>query len=233
MPATARASRTSSTSEAQVSITDSYDAHVGSSHLTADIQQSRQHRSDVTRTRVLDAAIRVLVERGYAGATTVAIQDEARVSRGRMLHHFPSRDALLMAAVEHLARTRIEELPLQVEWPDDPIARISLAVDTGWSTFHQPYFVASMELWIAARNNENLRQALLPTEREIGLIVRQAVAGFLGEDLTSRPRYRELFPVLLSSMRGAATTYLIDRRDPTTDPHLDLWKAMIKTYLLD
>ncbi|MDS1113998.1 TetR/AcrR family transcriptional regulator [Gordonia westfalica] len=192
-----------------------------------------QQRSGVTRTRILDAAIRVLVDRGYSGASTVAIQNEAGVSRGRLLHHYPSRDALLMAAVGHLARTRIEELPSRVDWPDDPIARISLATDVGWSTFHQPYFVASMELWVAARTNENLRTALLPTEREIGKTVREAVAGFLGPELTSSPRYADLYPILFTSMRGAATTYLIDRRDPATDPHLPLWKDMIREYLLE
>ncbi|SDU84996.1 TetR/AcrR family transcriptional regulator [Gordonia westfalica] len=192
-----------------------------------------QQRSGVTRTRILDAAIRVLVDRGYSGASTVAIQNEAGVSRGRLLHHYPSRDALLMAAVGHLARTRIKELPSRVDWPDDPIARISLATDVGWSTFHQPYFVASMELWVAARTNENLRTALLPTEREIGKTVREAVAGFLGPELTSSPRYADLYPILFTSMRGAATTYLIDRRDPATDPHLPLWKDMIREYLLE
>ncbi|ATD71861.1 MULTISPECIES: TetR/AcrR family transcriptional regulator [Gordonia] len=192
-----------------------------------------QQRSGVTRTRILDAAIRVLVERGYSGASTVAIQNEAGMSRGRLLHHYPSRDALLMAAVGHLARTRIEELPSRVDWPDDPIARISLATDVGWSTFHQPYFVASMELWVAARTNENLRTALLPTEREIGKTVREAVAGFLGPELTASPRYADLYPILFTSMRGAATTYLIDRRDPRTDPHLPLWKDMIRVYLVD
>ncbi len=192
-----------------------------------------QQRSGVTRTRILDAAIRVLVDRGYSGASTVAIQNEAGMSRGRLLHHYPSRDALLMAAVGHLARTRIEELPSRVDWPDDPIARISLATDVGWSTFHQPYFVASMELWVAARTNENLRTALLPTEREIGKTVREAVAGFLGPELTASPRYADLYPILFTSMRGAATTYLIDRRDPRTDPHLRLWKDMIRMYLMD
>ncbi|MEO9329862.1 TetR/AcrR family transcriptional regulator [Gordonia aurantiaca] len=192
-----------------------------------------QHRSGVTRTRILDAAIRVLVERGYSGASTVAIQHEAGVSRGRLLHHYPSREALLLAAVGHLATTRITELPHRVDWPDDPIARISLATDVGWSTFHQPYFVASMELWIAARTNENLRIAMLPTEREIGTTVREAVAGFLGPELTSSPRYAELYPILLTSMRGAAMTYLIDRRDPRSDPNLPRWKELTRIYLLD
>ncbi|MDF3281234.1 TetR/AcrR family transcriptional regulator [Gordonia sp. N1V] len=192
----------------------------------------RQRRSDLTRATILDAALRVLVERGYAHTSTVAIQAEAGVSRGRMLHHYPSKDALLMAAVGHLARTRLAELPFGIDWPDDPVERISQATEVGWSTFHQPYFVASMELWIAARTNEALRTALLPTEREIGATVRSAVDGFLGPELTSAPGYAALYPVLLSSMRGVATTYLIDRRDPRTDPHLELWKRMQRKYLL-
>nr|WP_055475585.1 TetR/AcrR family transcriptional regulator [Gordonia sp. HS-NH1] len=195
-------------------------------------RRARQQRSGVTQTRILDAAIRVLVDSGYAAASTVAIQNEAGVSRGRLLHHYPSRDALLMAAVGHLARTRIAELPSRVDWPADPIQRIALATDVGWSTFHQPYFVASMELWVAARTNANLRTALLPTEREIGQTVRRAVAGFLGPELTASPRYADLYPLLLTSMRGAATTYLIDRRDPTTDPHLPLWRDLTRVYLL-
>ncbi|MEP9393096.1 TetR/AcrR family transcriptional regulator [Gordonia sp. VNK1] len=196
------------------------------------MEAPRQRRSDETRTLILDAALRVLVERGYAHTSTVAIQSEAGVSRGRMLHHFPSKDALLTASVGHLARTRIAELPAQIDWPEDPVERISAATDLGWSTFHQPYFVASMELWVAARTNESLRTVLLPAEREIGRTVAAVVADFLGPTLTSAPRYPELYPILFSSMRGAATTYLIDRRDPTTDPHLVLWKRMQQDYLI-
>lgn len=193
----------------------------------------RSAKSTRSRNQILDAAIDVLIAKGYSGASTLAIQEAAGVSRGKLLHHFPSRDDLLMAAVHHLARVRIEELPKAIDWPDDPIERISLGVDTGWSTFHQPYFVASMELWTAARTNERLRSALLPAEKELGPTVRAAVASFLGPTLTAAPRYGELYPILLSSMRGAATTYLLDRRSPHDDPHLPLWKQLTADYLLE
>lgn len=195
-------------------------------------RRSGQTRSDVTRARILDAALRVLVQRGYAHTSTLAIQAEAGVSRGRLLHHYPSRDTLLAAAVEHLARNRIEEMSALDDWPIDPADRIGPAIDYGWTTFHQPYFVASMELWIAARTNEHLRTALVPSERELGPVVRHTVSGLLGPELSSRPRFSELYPVLLSSMRGVATTYLIDRRNPATDPHLALWKDLTAQYLL-
>lgn len=188
-------------------------------------------KSSKSRIQILDAAIDVLISKGYAQASTLAIQEAAGVSRGRLLHHFPSRDDLLMAAVHHLARVRIEELPKKVEWPEDPVERISIGIDTGWSTFHQPYFVASIELWTAARTNDRLRSALLPAERELGPTVRAAVASFLGPVLTAAPRYDELYPILLSSMRGAAMTYLIDRRDPRDDSHLPLWKSLTAEYL--
>jgi AcrR family transcriptional regulator len=193
-------------------------------------QQTKGERS---RNQILDAALEVLIGKGYAQASTLAIQEAAGVSRGKLLHHFPSRDDLLMAAVHHLARARIEELPRQIDWPGDPIERISVGIDAGWSTFHQPYFVASIELWTAARTNANLRSALGPAERDLGPTVRAAVASFLGPVLTAAPRYDELYPILLSSMRGAAMTYLIDRRDPRQDPHLPLWKSLTAHYLVD
>ena len=70
----------------------------------------------------------VLVEHGYSNATTVRIQAAAGVSRGRLLHHFPSRDSLLVASVHHLAAQRVQDLGHDQEWPDDPVARVALAV---------------------------------------------------------------------------------------------------------
>ena len=63
----------------------------------------REARTATSRARILDAAVACLVESGYSGATTLQIQARAGVSRGRLLHHFPSRDELLVAASRHLA----------------------------------------------------------------------------------------------------------------------------------
>src|ERR1700748_3836545 len=67
----------------------------------------REERTATSRARVLDAAVACLVESGFAGATTLRIQARAGVSRGRLLHHFPSRDELLVAASRHLTSERL------------------------------------------------------------------------------------------------------------------------------
>src|SRR6059058_877642 len=56
---------------------------------------ARARRTADSRALILEAAVACLVEDGYAGASTLAVQARAGVSRGRLLHHFPSRAELV------------------------------------------------------------------------------------------------------------------------------------------
>ncbi|HVK26848.1 MAG TPA: TetR/AcrR family transcriptional regulator [Nocardioides sp.] len=191
-----------------------------------------QTRTIDVQRRILDAAVEVMLEHGYSGASTVRIQERAGVSRGRLLHHFPSRDALLIAASHHLARARVGELPSEHAWPADPGERIDAVVDTMAGTFTQGYFWAATELWIAARTHEELRDALLPGEREIARAVRLAMDSFFGEELTARPGYEGLREVLFTSLRGMALTTSFDPRDEPTRRHVERLKQLARTVLL-
>lgn len=191
-----------------------------------------QTRTIDVRRRILDAAVEVMLEFGYSGSSTVRIQERAGVSRGRLLHHFPSRDALLIAASQHLARARIGELPSDHHWPADPADRIDAVVDVMARTFTQPYFWAATELWIAARTHEDLREALLPGERDIARAVRAAVDSFFGEDLAVRPGYEGLREVLFTSLRGMALTTSFDPREEPTRRHVERLKQLARQVLL-
>src|SRR5215470_16496508 len=63
-------------------------------------RRTQAERSAATQARLLDAALQCLVELGYAGTTTTVVAERAGVSRGAQLHHFPTRAALVAAAVE-------------------------------------------------------------------------------------------------------------------------------------
>src|SRR5262249_49169461 len=70
----------------------------------------QQRRSRATQQRLLEATVECLVEHGWSGATTTVIAERAGVSRGAQLHHYPTRAALVLAAVGHLADRRAREL---------------------------------------------------------------------------------------------------------------------------
>ncbi|MHC1562120.1 TetR/AcrR family transcriptional regulator, partial [Actinomycetospora sp. C-140] len=198
-------------------------------------RRSREQRTSDSRTRILDAAVACLVEAGYAGTTTLTIQNRAGVSRGRLLHHFPSKENLLVAAAQHLATSRFAADGLaRVDLPAadvDAGARLDRAVEVMWWTYQQAYFWASVELWTAARTDKALAEALLPAERRLGAAIRQTTDAFF-EDYADPEQAALLRETLLTSMRGVALTYGFDPRDPQTDPHLEQWKQLARMMLL-
>lgn len=197
----------------------------------------REQRTADSRTQILDAAVACLIENGYTGATTLQIQGRAGVSRGRLLHHFPSRDVLLVAAAHHLAARRVratsekasgELAGLDLVWP-----RVDRVVELMWETHHEPHYWAAVELWTASRTNDEIAAALLAEERHLGGTIRTAVDGMFGAGLVRHPQYAALRDLLLAAMRGLALTYAFDRRDPARDPHLEQWKDLARRLLAD
>src|SRR3954469_23741665 len=73
-------------------------------------RRSQAERSAATREALLDATLECLVQDGYANTTTARVAERAGVSRGAHLHHFQTRQALVAAAIEHLAQRRTREL---------------------------------------------------------------------------------------------------------------------------
>lgn len=57
-------------------------------------------RSAATRRQILEATIQCLDQWGYGAVTNIKVADAAGVSRGAMMHHFPTRQALIVATVE-------------------------------------------------------------------------------------------------------------------------------------
>src|SRR5579864_1907613 len=63
-----------------------------------------------TRARILDCATSLVVEIGFVAATNARIAEAAGLTRGAMLYHFPTREALVEALVDHLQTARIAML---------------------------------------------------------------------------------------------------------------------------
>lgn len=77
------------------------------------------------RSRILDAAVRELVARGLAAASTNAIARRARVAKGLVFHYFPSKDELVSAAYEHVAVPLTDALlAVPAPWPRDLFERL-------------------------------------------------------------------------------------------------------------
>src|SRR3954466_1237345 len=115
----------------------------------------QEERTRAMRARLLDATVELLVEKGYAGTSTTLVSERAGVSRGAQLHHFPTKQDLVVSAVSYLMERRREEL--QVELGDLPDGeRVRAALELVSHQFTSPVFFAALELWVAARSDAEL-----------------------------------------------------------------------------
>lgn len=118
-----------------------------------------------TRQHILQTAVALLVEQGSARTTTLQVQQRAGVSRGALLHHFPTHAALLSATVEELVRRNeraVQDSLAKLEGTQDATER-AIRVLAVAST--RPAYLAELELWAVARTDTELRAALLQAER--------------------------------------------------------------------
>jgi AcrR family transcriptional regulator len=126
---------------------------------------TKAERGAATRTRLLDATIDCLVELGWAGTSTTEVVRRAGVSRGAQVHHYPSKEDLVLASIEHLLARRVEEYRIAFdELPTDRRTPAE-AFELLWSQCFGGSFDAWLELAVAARRSPALHQRFVEVER--------------------------------------------------------------------
>ena len=132
------------------------------------------------RDAILDAAEDLIVERGAAGASLDKVAARAGVSKGGLLHHFPSKNALAQALIQRVAESfddvRAEERgegPLDAEliirthiswWNRVDSKRRRLYTSLLVATAHDPALVAPLALE-CQKELRNYEEAGIPPGR--------------------------------------------------------------------
>jgi AcrR family transcriptional regulator len=194
--------------------------------------RTQQQRRDETRRALLDAAVESLIEMGFARTTTLEVQRRANASRGALLHHFPSKTELLVAAVDHLAEMRAAELRLlSAELPaEGKGSRTDAVLDLLWQCFSGTFFQVAMELRTAARTDLELRPVLVAAEVALrDRIVAQARKLF-GKEVSEHPGLERAIDFTLQFMIGSAMTAVL-HEDARIDILIDDFKTLFPTVL--
>lgn len=192
----------------------------------------QEERSAATRRALLEGTVTCLVELGYTGTTSAAVAEKAGLSRGAQLHHFGTRDRLVVAAVEHLAQKRLR-------WVRDAMADLSASAIQGgeqpWAKAPQeaalgllaealsgPLYAATLELWVAARSHPDLRAELIPAEQRVNDELAQICRTYVTEDPV---QIRLTLDLLLG--RGVSSL-LTPHSDHRQEQVLTAWVQLLK-----
>jgi len=193
--------------------------------------RTQQQRRDETRRALLDATVESLIEVGFARTTTLEVQRRADASRGALLHHFPSKTELLVAAVDHLAEMRARELKMLAAQLPDGRARTDAVLELLWQCFSGAFFQVAMELRTAARTDPELRDVLVAAEKALrDRIIAQARTLF-GKDVSEHPGLERALDFTLQFMIGAAMTAVLHKDEARLRDIIEDFKTLFPTVL--
>jgi AcrR family transcriptional regulator len=116
-----------------------------------------------TRRRILDAAMRLFAERGYHASSNADVAEAAGLTRGAMLYHFPTREDLVEAAIDHIQQRRTEAFEAAAREQAEGDAT-DQAIDAYWELLHQAPFKAFAELEAVARTDPDLARRIAPAQ---------------------------------------------------------------------
>ncbi len=140
-------------------------------------------RRTATRAKIMEAAVKCLAEFGYAATSTPLVARLAKVSRGSLLHQFPTKVDLMLGVAEYASKARGAVVREKLApYPDGPERFIS-GVDAVWASLQAPAAIALMEITIATRSDPELaeRYPQFAIDQEAALHrARGRMAGYLG-----------------------------------------------------
>jgi AcrR family transcriptional regulator len=169
-------------------------------------RRTQAERRAASRSRLLDAALDCLAERGYAGTTFPEVLRRAGLSNGALWRHFRSKAELMVAASLHSEEQLINHpVPAGLDHLS-PQQRLDSAVAELWTWIHQPAFQAMLELLRASRSDPELaRQMTLSDERSAELFF-AAVAARVGPQLAGRSDFQRNARLLGLALYGVGLT---------------------------
>ncbi|HEX5008408.1 MAG TPA: TetR/AcrR family transcriptional regulator [Hyphomonadaceae bacterium] len=182
-------------------------------------------RSAITRLKLVEATIQCLHELGYHQTSTVVVTKRAKVSRGAMLHHFPSKADLMMAAMDYIREKRGEAHRVHLERFKTEREQFLQLIDVLWEEFQTPTGVARIELMLGSRNDPELRPRFSELNLELERKHKERIwARAEGLGIKDRKKIDAFVQLYAAALRGLA----VDALWPQSMPDIKGAVALLK-----
>lgn len=182
----------------------------------AELPASWQARKSAsTRLQIVEATLRCFVKLGYFHTTTPAIAAEAGLSRGAMLHHFPSRMDVVRAAVQHLHAKRLVAFRAAVDGLPEGVSRAHAALRAHWEQLRHPLYGVFIELYVAARTDPELADVLGPADAAFVRELRATAMEVVPEWRVRGANFDLGYDLVICALQGLALNML---RSHETEP---------------
>jgi AcrR family transcriptional regulator len=124
--------------------------------MSRDLKDRRSARGDATKESILEAARECLREYGYSGTSIRAVAERAGVQLSLVHYHFGSKQAVLVAVLEHENEKLLERQQALFAGPDPLSAKWRAACRFLEDDLESGYVRILWELWAAGLADDEL-----------------------------------------------------------------------------
>ena len=175
-------------------------------------------RGRSTRARAFAAAIECLHERGYAGASIVAVTKRAGLSRGALNKQFLTKADLYAALMEQLLDEMREDTLAYVRTFPPGLPRAMARIDSLWNLYKEPRAFAFLEIMLGSRADAELCERLERVGESRNLIEKQLLSlDFDDMGIVDRRAAGLAGIQMLATVRGLALERLLNKNDDLLD----------------
>ncbi|KUO14132.1 TetR/AcrR family transcriptional regulator [Streptomyces sp. DSM 15324] len=164
---------------------------------------SARTRSEERRAEIVRAALEVIAERGYRGASLAAVAERVGLTQQGLLHHFPTKEALLVAVLKE-----------RDQWDAVPDTRWRLDLLTSLVDYNamRPGIIQTFSALLGESVTEGHPAREYFTERYTGVrrTMAQALRAQYGDRLPNGLTPERTAPLLVAVMDGLQYQWLLD-----------------------
>ena len=193
------------------------------------VRRTQAERSASTRARILETTVRCLCERGFAATTTLLVAAEAGVSRGAMLHHFPTKADLMTYVVQVAYEEEMPEYETRFSVISDPRDRLLAFPEIVWEVLSRPVSVAVLEIFLGSRSDPEMRARLSPLLADITRTGQRRLATLFAD--ISLPNLRPQIRLVVWAVRGLSLSRQLEPHLGDPAPSVALLRRLFEDLL--
>ena len=194
---------------------------------TGKVERPPQARSIATREKLIEATLDAIFELGYRSASTPEFTRRAGVSRGALLHHFPARSDIVVAAMEHILTTGTGEIrAIAVKVAREEVS-LEEFVEFLWEMFSGRFFYLSLEFINEARTDPDLRARMMPVVKDFHAALDGIWESFEKQVDGLPGKTRVALNLTICLVRGMGVQTVLKDDPEYFRSMLDVWKTVL------
>ncbi|GGO51041.1 transcriptional regulator, TetR family [Roseovarius pacificus] len=193
------------------------------------VKREKQARSIATREKLIETTLDVIYDVGYNRASTPEFSERAGVSRGALLHHFPTRADIIVAAMEKLLSDGTRDIRNIAGKVTQKQLGTDEFVDFLWSMFSGRFYYLSIEFINEARTDEELRLKMMPVVKKFHEALNEIWAEFqTREHPSSSHEAQVILNLTVCLVRGMGIQTVLKNDPEYFATLLDAWKTILR-----